>query len=163
MRVGFQDSSTLAARARHLGAVDIRRAGCVAARVEEVDANVRLGVDGLDLSAGVGGQRHPTVLLAGEVELFAAGREALLALAAACLETGYIDICRLDCGLDDGCGLGLGCLGSLGCRLGLVGGILPLGGLDPAWRFGLVLAALGTASSPLLGLVAQQYFCDLAG
>ena len=130
MRVGFQDSSALAARARHLGAVDICRTGCIAARVEEVDTDVGSRIEGLDLSRGVGGQRHPTVLLAGEVKLFTAGREALLAFAAACLETGYIDICRLDCGLDDGCGLGLGCLGSLRCRLGLVGGILPLGGLD---------------------------------
>ena len=121
-----------------------------------MDANIRLGIDGLDLSGGVGGQRHPTVLLAGEVKLFAAGREALLAFAAAGLETGYIDICRLDSGLDDGRGLGsLGSLGSLG-RLGLgLVGILPLGGLDPSWRFGLVLAALGPAPSPLLGLVAQ--------
>ena len=112
-----------------LGAVDICRAGCVAARVEEVDANIRLGIDGLDLSGGVGGQRHPTVLLAGEVELFAAGREALLAFAAACLETGHIDICRLNSWLDDGRGLGLGSLGSL-CCLSLVGGILPLGRFD---------------------------------
>ena len=126
MRLALENTSTLAARTRHLGPVDRGQTGSIAARVEEVDANIRLGIDGLDLPGGVGGQRHPAVLLAGEVELFAAAREALLAFAAACLETGYIDICRLNSGLDDR--RGLGSLGSLGW-LGLVG-ILPLGGLD---------------------------------